>query len=215
MTLVGTTAAPHRNGAGPPLANGADRSPPPPLVSGAETAAPGGHGAHRHVPVIVVPPTNDHPPLRQHGDELVERARALVEGTTRALVDIAQEIGVAKTTVSKWAREGNWPRPAGAPTRRPRKTAAPMTRRGRLTERLYRAFGSQLAGLERKTRKRTPTDEKDARTLAVLAKTFETLTALDRDDGAKNGAAEPADREQFNAELARRIRRWAEGRPPD
>jgi hypothetical protein len=55
-------------------------------------------------------------------------------------------------------------------------------------------------------------EERDARMLGALAKTLQTLMALDGDDGAKPHAPEPVDRADLNAELARRITHWAEGR---
>ena len=54
-------------------------------------------------------------------------------------------------------------------------------------------------------------EEKDVRVLGLMAKTLGTLMALDRDDGAKLRDAEPVDRDELNADLARRIARWAEG----
>jgi hypothetical protein len=79
--------------------------------------------------------------------------------------------------------------------------------------RFYRACERQLALVERKLRRpRAEMEEKDVRALGLLAKTLGTLMALDRDDGAKLKDAEPVDRDKLNAELARRIARWAEGR---
>ena len=68
-----------------------------------------------------------------------------------------------------------------------------------------------MAHLEaRAARPGATTDEKDARTLAVLARTLETLIALDRDDGAKTAKPEFVDRGDYRAELARKIAEWAE-----
>ena len=93
----------------------------------------------------------------------------------------------------------------------PGAAANPEKRRTRMIDRLYRVFDRQTSDLEaRAARPDTTTDEKDARALSVLAKTLETLIALDRDDGAKTAEPEPADRERYNAELARRIKEWAE-----
>jgi hypothetical protein len=77
--------------------------------------------------------------------------------------------------------------------------------------RLYRAFERQVADIE--TRLAVPgarSDEKDARALGTLARTLETLIALDRDAGAQRDEPEPKDSDQLRAELARRIRSWAE-----
>ena len=56
----------------------------------------------------------------------------------------------------------------------------------------------------------TMIDEKDARLLVHLAKTLQTIMALGRDGGA--GTKESADRDEPDADLARRIALWAEGR---
>jgi hypothetical protein len=145
-------------------------------------------------------------------------ARRLIEGTTLSAYEIARQLDIADSTVCNWKKDGGWTRPEGAPTqpdfggRAPRKRE-PRDRHADMVTRLYRVFDRQTADLEaRAAQPGASTDEKDARTLSVLARTLDILKALDRDDGAKTDAPEPADRERFNAELARRIRRWAEGR---
>lgn len=79
--------------------------------------------------------------------------------------------------------------------------------------RLIRAVDRQIAKIETRVCKKGATvDEKDARTLGTLAKTLQTLIALDRDAGAQPDQPEPADRDKLDADLAARIKRWAEGR---
>ncbi len=119
-------------------------------------------------------------------------ARRHVEGTTLPLREIARRLDIAASTLSRWKAEESWVRPAGAPVRPPfsgngpGKTASAAARRTRMLGRLYRVFDRQAGDLEARAAKPgATTDEKDARTLAVLAKTLETLIALDRDDGAK------------------------------
>ena len=65
--------------------------------------------------------------------------------------------------------------------------------------------------IDRRLRKKDALiEEKDARILTGLAKTLATLMALETDDGATARKPEPADRGELQAELARRIRQWAE-----
>jgi hypothetical protein len=96
----------------------------------------------------------------------------------------------------------------GPAKRRPRGEV----RQTRLVARLFRAFERQVAEIEaRFTDPGLRAEEKDARTLGTLARTLETLMALERDDGRTAKDPEPADRDRLNAELVRRLRRWAEG----
>ena len=144
-------------------------------------------------------------------------ARRLIEGTTLSAYAIARKLDIADSTVSNWKKAEGWTRPDGAPVQpafggRAPQRREPRDRHADMVTRLYRVFDRQTADLEaRAAGAGATTDEKDARTLSVLARTLDILKALDRDDGAKTDAPEPADRERFNAELARRIKRWAEG----
>ena len=165
------------------------------------------------------------PPARNgHDAALMAEARALIEQTIVAQAAIAYRLGIPASTLSMWKLREGWVRPEGAPRYRvpPGASATTWTavpagdtasrRRTRLISRLYRAFERQLAELEA----RAPgTDglstEKDARALGILAGTLEKLIALELDDGAKAVRPEPVDRDELNAELARRITRWAEG----
>ncbi len=54
-------------------------------------------------------------------------------------------------------------------------------------------------------------DEKDARTLGTLTRTLDMLMALERDNGTTADKPEAVNRDELNAELSRRITRWAEG----
>jgi hypothetical protein len=154
--------------------------------------------------------------------ELQVAARALIEGTTETQAAIALRLGIAPSTLSLWKNSLGWTRPADAPDApafalgRPGRPTARAARRAafrqtRMIARLYRAFERQVADIE--TRLALPgarTDEKDARALGTLARTLETLIALDRDAGAQRDEPEPKDSDQLRAELARRIRSWAE-----
>ncbi len=145
------------------------------------------------------------------------RARRKVEGTTQSQYEIARSLDISTTTLSYWKRREGWTRPAGAPLPPRLGPALPPgekseARRLRMIGRLYRVFERQTADLEaRAVQPDATTDEKDARALSVLAKTLETLIALDRDDGAKTAKPESVDRADYKAELARYLSRWADG----
>jgi hypothetical protein len=143
-------------------------------------------------------------------------ARRQIEGTTVSQYEIARRLDIKPTTLSYWKRREGWIRPAGAPLPPRLGTALQpgeksQARRMRMIGKLYRVFERQTADLEaRAVQPNATTDEKDARTLSVLAKTLETLIALDRDDGAKTAKSESVDRGDYRAELARHLSRWAE-----
>ena len=158
-----------------------------------------------------------------NGDDaaLMIAARKLVEETTLSQAKIAGQLGLSAGALSKLKLQEGWVRPEGAPTgprygssawRYLADPALVARRRLRLIARLYLACEHQLKLVEaRLAGVGASVEEKDVRVLGLLAKTLETLMALERDDGAKAKAAEPVDREQLNAELARRIKKWAEG----
>jgi transposase-like protein len=160
-------------------------------------------------PALPTKPPAHRSPIRAYPQELHDRGKALYQGTAKSVDAIAKEIGVARTTINTWARQEDWVRFAGAPPlRADAHRSDGRNRRSRLMGRLFGVYGRQLSSLERRTQKDAPADEKDARTLSVLAKTLETLIALDRDDGAKK--PESVDRGDYKQELARYLSRWAE-----
>jgi hypothetical protein len=156
-----------------------------------------------------------------HDPAALAEARQLIETTRIPLTEIEKKLGIARRTLSKLKIRNGWQRPAGAPagpalgSRGWQVATGPEAiakKRGLLIARLYRACERQLRSLETQIGGRdSAVEEKDVRTLGLLAKTLGTLMALDRDDGAKSPDAEPVDRDKLNAELARRIARWAEG----
>jgi hypothetical protein len=152
-------------------------------------------------------------------------ARRLIETTIAPQTEIAAKLNVKPAALSKLKLEQGWTRPDGAPVGPPAgmsgwqvasRPEAVAKKKLELVARLYRPCDKQLKSLETQlvqlARDGTGLEEKDVRTLGLLAKTLGTLMALDRDDGAKLRDAEPVDRDELNAELARRIARWAEGR---
>jgi transposase-like protein len=181
---------------------------PPPLANGAGNGAVSVAG---RAELLTIPNRPHLPPIRRHSDETIARARRLVEETTRSIVDIARELGIGQATLGIWMHRNEWERPEGAPRGHARRRqASEPSSEAHLLRRLRRVFGRQLAALEARTKgTRSRTMEKDARTLGVLAKTLETLKALDR-DGAKVTKPEPVDRGHLRLELARKIAAWAE-----
>lgn len=176
----------------PQRANGVDRAPRPKLMR--------------------VPNVPRLPAVRRFPDSVVAAVGELVTGTSLALGEIARQTGVSESTVKNWLVKRNWRRPAEAPQLRARGPGDHSVRRARLQTRLYRVLGRQLDAIEARARREdSETIEKDARTLGVLAKTLETLNALGRDDGARMTEPEFADRDELDAALAERIKRWAEG----
>ena len=154
---------------------------------------------------------------------LKAEARREVEGTTLSLYEIARRMDIAASTLSKWKAEEGWLRPDGAPKqphfggKAPPRNQTPEERSRDMIGKLYRVFVRQAGDLEARAAKPgATTDEKDARTLSVLAKTLETLIALDRDDGGKATKPESVNRGDYRAELARTLSRWAEeGEKPE
>jgi hypothetical protein len=143
--------------------------------------------------------------------------RREVEETTLSNAEIAKRFGLARGSLHRLAAERGWQRPEGAPvaSRRTRPAGPRLARTiddgEAVTARLLRVVDRQIGTIDRRLRgKGTMIDEKDARLLVHLAKTLQTIMALGRDGGA--GTKEPADRGEPDADLARRIALWAEGR---
>jgi hypothetical protein len=213
-----------------PLPNGADPAPGAVALrlarragaDGADPGAPADAGAPAATPAAATPATAPAAGTGRALAELQVEARALIEGTLEPQAAIALRLGIAASTLSQWKNALGWTRPEGAPEapvfalgRRNRPTARAIRRAAfrqtRMIARLYRAFERQVADIE--TRLAVPgarSDEKDARALGTLARTLETLIALDRDAGAQRDEPEPKDSDHLRAELARRIRSWAE-----
>jgi hypothetical protein len=143
--------------------------------------------------------------------------RREIEETTLSNAEIAKRFGLAPGSLHRLAVESGWQRPEGAPvaSRRTRPTGPRLARTigdgEAVTARLLRVVDRQIGNIDVQLRRRGAViDEKDARLLVHLAKTLQTIMALGRDGGA--GTKEPAERDQVDADLARRIALWAEGR---
>jgi hypothetical protein len=151
-----------------------------------------------------------------HDPATIAEARRLVEQTIRSQQSIAAELGIGKGILSTWRQQHGWVRPPGAPAVRalgPRRVETrEETRRRRLIDKLYAVCGRYLRRIEARLGDADHAgDEKDARTLGTLARTLEMLMALERDNGTTADKPETVNRDELNAELARRITRWAEG----
>ncbi len=130
--------------------------------------------------------------------------------TTRDTVSlIAAENGLAYDTVWRRAKKAGWTRPGDAPK------PPVVDDDGKLLGRLFRAFERQIADLEQRFLSgESAVEERDARTLAVLAKTFETLAKL-RDAHSGGGAGEDesgasgegghVDLDELSSRLAQRL----------
>jgi hypothetical protein len=155
--------------------------------------------------------------LRALDAEAREELRRKVEETPVAIEAIASEISVPRSSLDTFYKEQGWTRPKGAAKSTTGSQARPRSRlplsfvdAGAVKVRLLRAVDRQIQKIDARTRKKgASVEEKDARTLGTLAKTLETLMALERDGGAKAETPEPIDREEIRAAVARRIAQWA------
>lgn len=149
-----------------------------------------------------------------------EALRRRYEETRETQIAIAKDIGVSDTCLSRYAKEAGWTRPPRLQTRSEagaeaieRSLATTIADAGAVTARLLRSVDRQIRKIDGRLMKRgSEIEEKDSRILGHLARTLATLMALDRDGGATAKEPERVDRDELNADLARRIARWAEGR---
>lgn len=143
--------------------------------------------------------------------------RRAVEETDGSLREIAERFDVPRSSFARWVRGIGWTRPDAAPKAgravatdpddQRRVTSFAQVRTVRL--RLLRAVDLQVTQIAaRMAADKTAVDERDARALAALAKTLETLMALERDDKKTIKKTEPVDRGDIRAALERRIARW-------
>jgi hypothetical protein len=129
--------------------------------------------------------------------------RAAYVGSRLTVGAIAEAYGITKDRLWTRVRRENWPRRRDQ-TRTP-DIGEPLDRRT-LVGRLFRAVERQIAEIERRFERdvaATP-DEKDARTLAALARTLELLIGLERGVARDTDDPEP-DLDEFRLDLARRL----------
>ena len=125
--------------------------------------------------------------------------RLRYETSNDALMAIAKEAGISYEALWRHARKAGWTRPGAAPS------VPDAAADDKLLGRLFRAFERQVADLEQRFLAGSGSvEEKDARTLSVLARTFETLAKL-RDE--RGGPADDAavDLDELTSRLAERL----------
>ncbi len=157
-----------------------------------------------------------------------EEIRALYEGRSMTVAEVAAHAGVAVPTLLRWVTLNGWTRrrrgrrpapPAAAPAATPRDPApapAPAAARRRLVARIWAAADAQMADVERRMRAAGEggTDERDARITAVLVRTVRDLVALDgelesgaaKDDERPDGVTPDALRDELVRRLEARLR---------
>ena len=128
--------------------------------------------------------------------------RAAYEGSDLAVTAIARAYGISTDTIWGRAKRGRWQRRR----RRDETPAAEPLDRNVLVARLFKAVERQIAEVERRFDGTAPPslEEKDARTLAALARTLELLIGLEKQAGRDDGEPEP-DIDEFRLDLARRL----------
>ncbi len=151
--------------------------------------------------------------------ERAELRRRVCE-TTNSYHQIARDFGAKLTTLTRRVTAEGWLRPEGAPVTTLREDgttvsrpplAASLADAGAVRFRLLRAVDRQVAQIESRARKRGASiEERDARMLGNLAKTLSTLMEIG-EGGATSKDAEPQNRDELEADLARRIEKWARG----
>jgi hypothetical protein len=125
--------------------------------------------------------------------------RVIYETSALGLREIASLHGVSHVSVAKQAERHGWLRPGEAPPL-PDEAAEE-----KLVARLYRTFERQVAELElRFANGEGGVEEKDARTLSVLARTLETLAKL-RGGADEDGDGGGVDIEALRARLQERL----------
>ena len=162
---------------------------PPPLPGAADSGDPG---------------TPDEPGPRRRVIPWAE-VRATYEGSTVPVSTIAKAYGLRDRTIYDRAAREHWtPRrdhPAAS------SSAAAAYDRSVLVARLFQAVERQIAEIERRFKDLAVAgaDEKDARTLAALARTLELLLGLERQARPETPETPEADIDAFRRDLARRI----------
>jgi hypothetical protein len=134
-----------------------------------------------------------------------------VEATTEPMRAIAKDIGVSARSLTRFKEKERWTRMPAAPKRK-RKGQPPPATGGDfalIKQKLLAAVDRQIDAVNGQARE-GGAEEKSARALATLAKTLETLMALERDGGARQATAEPVNRAELREALARKIAQWSE-----
>lgn len=155
-------------------------------------------------PETTVPDMTATPPKRPLRTIPWGEIRSTYEHSNVPVATIAKAYAVRERAVYERAAKEGWTarRTQGAnPT-----PEAPLNR-SVLVRRLFNAVERQIAEIERRLTSlpATGADEKDARTLAALARTIELLIGLERQAKPETTEAPEADVDELRRELARRI----------
>jgi hypothetical protein len=130
--------------------------------------------------------------------------RAAYESGLRSQVELAADYGINASTINYHKTREGWAEPAETP-----RLGINDGDRVMLVLRLFRMVDAQIGEIERRLTAADGSgpDEKDARTLAALARTIELLIDLEAKTRPEAPAApEEGDEDAFRTELARRIR---------
>ena len=130
--------------------------------------------------------------------------RAAYESGLRSQVELAADYGINASTINYHKTREGWAEPAETP-----RLGINEGDRVMLVLRLFRMVDAQIGEIERRLMAADGSgpDEKDARTLAALARTIELLIDLEAKTRPEAPAApEEGDEDAFRTELARRIR---------
>lgn len=132
--------------------------------------------------------------------------RAAYEGSNLTVAAIARAYGITTDRLWTRARRDDWPRRRSGAGETNRPTPAEPLDRRVLVGRLFKAVERQIAEVECRFDGSAPPslDEKDARTLAALARTLELLIGLEKQAGRDDSEPEP-DIDEFRLDLARRL----------
>jgi hypothetical protein len=132
--------------------------------------------------------------------------RAAYEGSGLTVAAIARAYGITADRLWARARRHAWPRRRSGAGETDRPVAPEPLDRRVLVGRLFKAVERQIAEVERRFDGSAPPslDEKDARTLAALARTLELLIGLEKQAGRDDAEPEP-DIDEFRLDLARRL----------
>lgn len=101
------------------------------------------------------PRTNGKASRRPHNDLTVKAVRRLIETTALNYDDISTRTGVGRASISRWARDGGWLRPADAPRatdRMPTERASRKLKQRKLASRLQALAERMIREMEQSPR---------------------------------------------------------------
>ncbi|MDQ0347208.1 hypothetical protein [Ancylobacter vacuolatus] len=163
-------------------------------------------------------------PVRPVSPEALDEARRLYELTRVPVQQVADMLGISKSTLNTRIKLWGWTRRIGRIPRAADEGAAPdvPASRGELIARLVRRIEAEIAAIERRVllaglgpaqqpEASHADGERAARTLAILVRALRELAALEKQepDGSDDDASRDAD--TFRRELGRTLERMLAG----